>query len=96
MNESMLIYNPVATGHAGPQQSRRPLEQFAGKVIGFVDNSKPNFSNLVDDLAQLLVDQYGAKAVIKRGKGSPSVPAPAAVMQELYEQCDAVITGSGD
>jgi hypothetical protein len=96
MNENILILNPVASVLDGPQQSRQPLDTFAGKVIGFVDNAKPNFNHLVDDLAELLVNQYGAAAVIKRCKGSPSLPAPDAMMQELYEQCDAVITGSGD
>jgi hypothetical protein len=65
-------------------------------VIGFVDNAKPNFNHLVDDLAELLINQYGAAGVIKRCKGSPSLPAPDAMMRELYAQCDAVITGSGD
>jgi hypothetical protein len=96
MNESMLVFNPVAEGLSGPGRSRQALDRFAGKVIGFVDNSKPNFNHLVDDLAELLVGRYGASAVIKRSKGSPSLPAPDAVMKELIEECDAVITGSGD
>ena len=91
-----MILNPVGPVLDGPQQVRQPLDNIAGKVVGFVDNAKPNFNNLVDDVADLLINKYGAAGVIKRCKGSPSLPAPDAMMQELYEQCDAAITGSGD
>ncbi len=96
MNETIVILNPLGLALSAPEQSRQALDTFTGKVIGFVDNAKPNFSHLVDDVAELLVDKYGAAAAIKRAKKSPSLPAPDAVMAELYEECDAVITGSGD
>ncbi len=65
-------------------------------MIGFIDNSKPNFNLLVDDLSELMVGKYGVAGVIKRRKRSASQGAAEAVMKELTEQCDAVITGSGD
>ena len=42
----------------------------AGKTIGFIDNSKPNFNYLVDDLSELLVSKHGVAGVIKRRKRS--------------------------
>ncbi len=96
MNKSMVVLSPVSTGVRASQQSQRTLTEVAGKVIGFIDNSKPNFSHLVDDLAEILVTRHGAAAVLKRRKGSPSLPAPIAIANELYDRCDAVITGSGD
>jgi hypothetical protein len=36
------------------------------------------------------------RKVIKRRKRAASVPAPEAVINELAESCDLVITGSGD
>ena len=88
----------------GPTASRRDevvavggkVDTLAGKVVGFIDNAKPNFNHLVDDLAELLVANYGVKSVIKRRKRSASVPAPEEVVRELVDQCDVVIAGSGD
>lgn len=96
MSESTLVYDPVAPCLTLPQQGRRALESLAGKTIGFIDNSKPNFHHLVDDLAERLVAKHGVASVVKRRKRSASQGAPEAVMNELVEQCDAIITGSGD
>lgn len=96
MAGSTLVFDPVAPCHNEPRQSPRALDQLAGKVIGFIDNAKPNFNYLVDDLAELLVSKYGAAGVVKRRKRSASMAAPEAMVKELAEQCDAVITGSGD
>ena len=72
------------------------LDGLAGKVVGFIDNTKPNFNHLVDDLADVLVQKYGVCSVVKRGKRLQSIPAPEAVIAELVAACDLVITGSGD
>jgi hypothetical protein len=79
-----------------PEQAQQLLAGLAGKVVGFIDNAKPNFNYLVDDLAELLTSQHGVKRVLKRQKRSASVPAPDEVIREFAEQCDLVITGSGD
>lgn len=92
----VLLYDPTATRQADPAEAGRKLETLAGKVIGFIDNAKPNFNHLVDDLAELLVADYGVRQVIKRRKQSASIPAPAEVVRELADQCDLVIAGSGD
>ena len=96
MAETLLVYDPVAPCYNEPQSARSALDTLAGKTIGFIDNSKPNFHYLVDDLAELLTTRYGVAQVIKRRKPSASQPAAEAVMKELVETCDAVITGSGD
>jgi hypothetical protein len=96
MPGTVLLYDPTAPRHEGSGQVGRSLAGLAGKVVGFVDNAKPNFDHLVDDLADLLVGKYGVSRVIKRKKRSASVPAPDAMMEELTQECDLVITGSGD
>jgi hypothetical protein len=96
MSGNLLVYDPVAPCLTEARESRRTLDNLAGKVIGFIDNSKPNFSLLVDDLAQILIEKHGVKSVVKRRKKSASMGAPEAVMNELVAEVDAVITGSGD
>ena len=92
----VLLYDPTAPRQAEARQDRRKLETLAGKVVGFIDNAKPNFDLLADDLADLLVAKYGVSRVIKRRKASASIPASQEVVNELAGQCDLVITGSGD
>lgn len=96
MPPTILVYDPVAPCLTQPQQSRRALDTLSGTTIGFIDNSKPNFNHLIEDLSALLIEKHGVKSVIKRRKRSASQGAPETVMNELVEQADAIITGSGD
>ena len=96
MTGSILLYNPTAVRAAGAETAQQALAGLSGKVVGFIDNAKPNFDHLVDDLAELLVSRYGVAKIIKRKKRAASVPADDIVYRELAEQCDLVITGSGD
>ena len=96
MTGTILLYDPTAPQRENPALVRQALAGLAGKVVGFIDNAKPNFNHLVDDLADVLVAKHGVSRVIKRQKRSASVPAPDDVIAELSAQCDLVITGSGD
>lgn len=96
MADTMLVFDPTAPCQNERRQLGRTLDSLSGKVVGFIDNSKPNFDYLVDNLAELLISRCGVSAVIKRRKRLSSHPAPEAVIKELSEQCDVVITGSGD
>ncbi len=96
MTGSILLYNPTAVRAAGAETARQALAGLQGKVVGFIDNAKPNFDHLVDDLADLLTTRYGVAKIIKRKKRAASVPADDAVYEEMAAQCDLVITGSGD
>jgi hypothetical protein len=91
-----LVYNPTAPSHHRPRDLARTLGDLGGKTVGFIDNAKPNFNLLIDDLAELLIANYGVKTVIKRAKRGASMPAPEAFVAELAKECDLVITGSGD
>lgn len=96
MTATVLLYDPTAPRMVRPEQAQQLLAQLAGKVVGFIDNAKPNFSHLADDLGELLMSKHGVSRVLKRQKRSASVPAPEDVYKEFAEQCDLVITGSGD
>ena len=96
MANTILVYDPVAPCVTPAQGSRRSLDTLAGKTIGFIDNSKPNFHYLVEHLATLLAASHGASGAVVRRKRSASQGASEAVMNELAEQCDAIVTGSGD
>jgi hypothetical protein len=92
----VLLYDPTASRQGESESPGPGLASLSGKIVGFIDNAKPNFDHLVDDLAELLVAEHGVKQVIKRRKRSASVPAPEEIVRELADQCDVVIAGSGD
>lgn len=93
---AIVILEPTARSAGQARTTWRPLATLAGKVVGFIDNSKPNFHFLADDLADLLVERHGVARVVRHRKRSASTPAPETVIADIKAQCDLVITGSGD
>ena len=65
MTASILLYNPTAVRSSGAETASQTLASIKGKVVGFIDNAKPNFDHLVDDLAELLTTRYGVAKIIK-------------------------------
>jgi hypothetical protein len=75
------------------------LPQFAdlrGKVIGLLDNSKPNADKLGERFEQLLREKYGVAGVVKRRKLTAQQGAPKQYLDELAAQADFILSGLGD
>jgi hypothetical protein len=97
MSATLSVLDPIApAGIPVGEHAFQPLDTLKGKVVGFIDNSKPNFNYLVDDIAELLVARHGVAAVIRHRKLSASIPAPEETILNVRRQCNLVITGSGD
>lgn len=99
MSTTVILFDPTASRDDTVQDvvpMRLAPVVLAGAVVGFIDNAKPNFHYLVDDLADLLTSKYGVQRTLVRRKPSASVPATPDVVAELASACDVVITGSGD
>jgi hypothetical protein len=95
MSHTLQVFDPTAPRQSDGGQLGRSLDSLKGKVVGFIDNAKPNFQYLVDDLAELLVTKYGVASVVKHRKRG-QVPVEEGALANLAEKCDAVIAGSGD
>jgi len=95
MPKTLSVLDPLAPVGQQAERPRVALDDLRGKVVGFIDNAKPNFHHLVDDLAELLVRDYGAAGVVKHRKRG-QVPAGDEVMGKFSGECDVVIAGSGD
>ncbi len=91
-----IILDPTAASGAGLQRPWKSLDSLKGKVVAFIDNSKPNFNHLAQDLGELLVKHHGVARVIHHRKRAASVPALESVYADIQSQCDLVIAGSGD
>jgi hypothetical protein len=92
----MRLFDPTGVPPPAAPQIERTPTSLAGKVVGFIDNSKPNFRELADDLAALLTSQHGVARILRHQKRAASVPAESAVIEDFARQCDLVIAGSGD
>ena len=90
------VFSPMAPTATRREQQRLRVDTLKGKVVGVIDNAKPNFNHLVEDLAEMLKKQLGVKEVIIRRKRAASIPAPVSYIDEMAASCDVVITGSGD
>lgn len=94
--QKIAILDPIAPYREEGAQKYLTLDSLQGKVVGFIDNTKPNFDYLIEDLARVFKSDYGAASTLTFKKRQASVPAGDQVMQELLEKVDIVITGSGD
>ena len=70
--------------------------EWAGRTIGFLDNTKSNFDRLTATIGDLLRERYGVTAVVHRRKANASTPAAPEVIAELSKTCDVVFAGSAD
>jgi hypothetical protein len=90
------VLSPVGL-ESGERVTIPPLPgDLAGRTVGFLDNTKPNFDRLVADLGHLLRERHGVSAIVHRRKANASTPAPAGLVAELAKACDVVFAGSAD
>ncbi len=64
------------------------------KVLGVVDNSKPNADLFLNRVAEVLKKNYDWAEILRLRKTSGAVPAP--FTPEFFKRCDLVINGVGD
>ena len=94
----MIVLSPE--GKAPPSTTRVPvsakLPDLNGKVLGFLDNSKPNADMLQQRFEERLKQTYGIAGVIRRRKLSAQQAAPKEFIEDLAAQADFFINGLGD
>jgi hypothetical protein len=93
---NLVILDPTAPMPAAEASRPWRLDGLQGKVVGFVDNAKPNFDHLVDALSEVLIARHGVARVVKTRKYSASVPADKQALARVVSEADLIITGSGD
>lgn len=85
---------------AKPHDDDKPLAQrhtdLGGKRVGILDNTKSNADILMKRMAALLCEQYGVAEVRHRRKAHAAIGATNELLDEMAENCDLVLLGSGD
>ena len=92
----ITLINPMdeTRVQAAPPPPR--LDMLAGKTIALLDISKPGGNIFLDRLESLLVSDYGVAKVIREMKPTFTKPAPAALIERLAAESDAVIEALAD
>ena len=68
------------------------VEYLSGKWIGFLENGWKSFTKISVRLEQLLVEHHGI-AGFRRYKISSSFAPPAALFEQVVQECDGAIVG---
>ena len=89
------VLNPVALAAKLEFKNAPRIDSLEGKVIGFLDNGKPNFDLFLDKVEELLGERFKLAKVVRESKALPGIPCPADKMARLIE-CHAVINGMSD
>jgi hypothetical protein len=71
------------------------LDTLEGRVIGIIDNGQANSTVMFQELAQLIGEKFHTKEVLFKTKPTHMQGAPKPIMEEIFNRCDAVITGLG-
>ncbi len=93
---TVTVLSPVGEPRAASLVVPAVPGDLRGLTVGFIDNRKTNFDQLVTLLGEMLVGQHGVARVIHRTKAHAAVPASPALLAEMARSCDLVITGSAD
>jgi hypothetical protein len=76
MSATVILFDPTAPRYdAAKDEAQRRLGpvNLSGAVVGFIDNAKPNFNHLIDDLADLLTRVPAASLKNSVGNAYPSI-----------------------
>ncbi|HYB42932.1 MAG TPA: hypothetical protein VEL75_14240 [Candidatus Methylomirabilis sp.] len=92
----MDILDPAGTSSPPSRTLARRPGTLAGRLIGVLDNSKPNAGALLERVARDLQARLGARGVRVWRKPGASMPAAPALIEEIASTCGAVLTGSAD
>lgn len=94
MGSKIALLVPEGRVRALPIAPPPRLGELKGKVIGFLENGKPNADILLSRVADLLRGKYGLVKTLNRAK--PRVTEPAGFIDELAGECQGVVNAIGD
>src|SRR5215813_9851591 len=95
---TMIVLSPEGKAQSsGTRVAALPrFTELNGKVVGLLDNSKPNADKLEERFAQLLRERLDVAKVVTRRKISAQQGAPKEYLDELAAQADFILSGLGD
>jgi hypothetical protein len=98
VKEFIEVLDPTAQTTTRQEQMATGLDDLNGKVIGLVDNRKPNFDIFLERVEKALCQRFRFAEIVRLKKGGTgaTVPMTPAEMDQLAPVCDAVVYGVSD
>jgi hypothetical protein len=94
------IIDPTLGPDLGPEDDWTTLaarpDSLAGLRVGLLANTKRNADVFLEEVAALLVDQYGAQVSVVTKKPSIVLPVSGDMVEWMRAECDVVVVGVGD
>ncbi|MEJ2109140.1 MAG: hypothetical protein P8Z37_04345 [Acidobacteriota bacterium] len=98
VKEFIYILDPTAKTTVRQERMATGLDDLNGRVIGLVDNRKPNFDIFLERVEKALRRRFPLAEIIRLQKGGTgaTVPMTPEEMERLAPLCDAVVYGVSD
>ena len=94
--QATTLLHPAAEDVAQKQSLAPRLSGLQGATIGLIDNHKRNADVFLAELGRVFQEEYGVAKVVSYKKASQSMPTPDEVMDQLAEECDAIVHAVAD
>jgi hypothetical protein len=98
VKEHIDVLDPTAKTTVRQERMAMGLTDLNGKVIGLVDNRKPNFDIFLERVENLLCQRFQFTEIVhlKKGGTGATVPLTPEEMEQLAPKCDVVVYGVCD
>ena len=96
MAEEIKVLDPTISPNSQDSLLAQRPESLDGLTVGLLSNGKKNSAELLQYVYEILKENHGVGAVLEDNKGNASRPCPPDMLQSLADQCDLIITASGD
>ncbi len=93
--EKILVYEPAAEAPGGCAPAAARPATLNGKSVGLINNTKDLTDEIFDALGAGLQEQFPEVRILRYRKKSVS-GAPAALLERVEGECDAVVCALGD
>ncbi len=92
------VFDPTGKVEQHSIEASSGLAELNGKVIGLVDNGKPNYDIFLDRVKELLgvKFEFAETVHIKKGNNDTGAPLNADDINRLATRCDIVLNGICD
>ena len=102
--QATTLLHPAAEDVAQQQRLAPRLSDLQGMTIGLIDNHKRNADVFLAELGRVFLaelgrvfqEEYGVSKVVSYKKASQSMPTPDEVMDQLADECDAIVHAVAD
>ena len=93
---TVKVLDPTVSSTSEKSTIANRPESLEGYTVGLLSNGKKNSEELLRCVYDILSKEHKLKRAVEYNKGNASRPCPPDILSNLAQECDIVITASGD